>query len=144
MAVHQAIDISHQRNSGYRPSRVNIMAQGLSNPDPSLSPTHLNISRGRATTTHYTHHQVSLLVSRNTTQVSSLGLRNGSACEAGLSAGMHPKRKKKEKEQHTDVAKLVFALRRLTDITHSTYVLLLKAELVVIDSDAVSLDVKPQ
>jgi len=55
-----------------------------------------------------------------------------------------PKEKKKEKEQHTDVAKLVFALRRLTDITHSTYVLLLKAELVVIDSDAVSLDVKPQ
>jgi len=30
-----------QRNSGYRPSRVNIMARGLSTPDPSLSPTHL-------------------------------------------------------------------------------------------------------
>jgi len=28
------------------------MAQGLSTPDPSLSPTHLSIRRGRATTTH--------------------------------------------------------------------------------------------
>jgi len=42
---------------------VNIMAQGLATPDPSLSLTHLSISRGRATTTHYTHHQVSLMVS---------------------------------------------------------------------------------
>jgi len=64
------------------------MAQGLSTPDPSLSPTHLSIRRGRATTTHYTHHQVSLTVSRNTTLVPSLGLRIGSAYEAGLSAGM--------------------------------------------------------
>ena len=38
--------------------------------------------------THYTHHQVSLIVSRNTTLVPSLGLRIGPACEAGLSAGM--------------------------------------------------------
>ena len=39
------------------------MAQSLSTPDPSLSPTHLSIRRGRATTTHYTHRQVSLMVS---------------------------------------------------------------------------------
>jgi len=39
MAVHHAVGISRQRNSGYRPHRVNIMAQGLSNPDPSLSLT---------------------------------------------------------------------------------------------------------
>ena len=58
---------------GYRPSRVNMMAQGLSTPDPSLIPTHLSVRRGRTTTTHYTHHQVSLMVSRNTTLVPSLG-----------------------------------------------------------------------
>jgi len=68
------------------------MAQGLSTPDPSLSPTHLSIKRGRATTTHYTHHQVSLMVSRNTTLVPSLGLRIVPACEAGLSAGMRRER----------------------------------------------------
>ena len=39
-------------------------------------------------TTHYTHHQVSLMVSCNTTLVPSLGLRIGPACEAGLSAGI--------------------------------------------------------
>jgi len=55
MAVHHAVGISRQRNSGYKPSTVNIMAQGLSTPDPSLSPTQLSIRRGRATTTHYTH-----------------------------------------------------------------------------------------
>ena len=88
MAVHHAVGISRQRNSGYRPIMVNIMAEGLSTPDPSLSPTSLSIRRGRATTTHYTHHQVSLMVSRNTTLVPSLGLRIGPACEAGLSAGM--------------------------------------------------------
>jgi len=64
------------------------MAQCLSTPDPSLSHTHLSIRRGRATPTHYTHHHVSLMVSRNTTLVPSLGLRIGPACEAGLSAGM--------------------------------------------------------
>jgi len=64
------------------------MAQGLSTPDPFLSPTHLSIRRGRATTTHYTHHQVSLVVSRNTALVPSLGLCIGPACEAGLSIGM--------------------------------------------------------
>jgi len=64
------------------------MAQGLSTPDPSISPTHLCVRRGRATTTHYTHHQVSPMVSRNTTLVPSLALRIGPASEAGLSAGM--------------------------------------------------------
>ena len=65
------------------------MAQGLSTPDPSLSPTRLSIRRGRATTTHYTHHQVSLMVLRSTTLVPSLGLRTGPACEAGLSVGIY-------------------------------------------------------
>ena len=60
-------------------SGVNIMAQGLFTPDPSLSPTHLSIRRGRATTTHHTHHQVSLMVSHNTTLVPSLGLCIGQA-----------------------------------------------------------------
>jgi len=69
-----------------------FVAQGLSTPDPSLSPTHLSIKKGRATTAHYTHHQVSLVVSRNTTLVLSLGLRIGPACEAGLSAGMRRER----------------------------------------------------
>ena len=92
MAVHHAVGISCQRNSGYRPSRVNIVAQGLFTPDPSLSPTHLSIRRGHATTTHYTHHQVSLVVSRNTKLVPSLGLRIGPACEADRSAGMRRER----------------------------------------------------
>jgi len=62
------------------------MAQGISSPDPFLSHTHLFIRKGRATTTHHTHHQVSLMVSRNTTLVSSLGcalgqpVRQASAC----------------------------------------------------------------
>jgi len=68
------------------------MAQGLSTPDPSLSPTHLSIRRGHATTTHCRHHQVSLMVSHNTTLVPSLGLRIGPVCEAGLSAGMQRER----------------------------------------------------
>jgi len=105
MAVHHAVDIGCQRNSGYRPSRVNIMAQGLSIPDPSLSPAHLSIRTGCATTTHYTHHQVSLMVLRNTTQVPSLGLRTGPVCEAGLSAGMcatQNKRRKKEGDKQTN------------------------------------------
>jgi len=104
MAVHPAVGISRQRNSGYRPSRENIMAQGLSTPDPSLSHTHLSVRRGRATTTHYTHRQVSLVVSHNATLVPSLGLCIGPACEAGLSAGMQrehvsPQIRKKEKEK---------------------------------------------
>ena len=54
MAVHHAVRISRQRNSGYRPSRVNIMAQGRSTADHVLSLTHLSITttrRGRTTTT---------------------------------------------------------------------------------------------
>jgi len=79
------------------------MAQSLSTPDPSLSPTHLSIRRGCTTTTHYTHHQVSLMVSCNITLVPSLGLHIGPACEAGLSAGVqrervpHQIRKKEER-----------------------------------------------
>jgi len=92
MAIHHAVGISRQRNSGYRLSRVNIMAPGLFTPDPSLNPIHLSIKRGHATTTHYTHHQVSLMVSHNTIFVPSLGLRTGLACEAGLSAGMRRER----------------------------------------------------
>jgi len=83
------------------------MAQGLSTPDPSLSPTHLSIRRGRTTTTHYTHQQVSLMVSRNTTLVRSVGsqpqegtsvvgqpVRQASAlaCEGSV---CHPEREKK-------------------------------------------------
>jgi len=109
-AVHHAVGISRQRNSGYKPNMINIMAQGLSTPDPSLSSTHLSIRRGRATTTHYTDHHVSLIVSRNTTLVPSVGLRIGPACEAGLSASMrrervwacvtpNKKERKKEKEK---------------------------------------------
>jgi len=88
MAVHHAVGICCHRNSGYRPSRVNIIAKGLSTPDPSLIPTHLSIRRGHATTTHYTHHQVSLIMLCNTTLVPSLGFCTGPACKAGLSAGM--------------------------------------------------------
>jgi len=76
------------------------MAQGLSTPGPSLSPTHLSTRRGHATTTHYTHHQVSLMVSRNTTLVPSLGLHIGPACEAGLAlaceGSVSPQIRKKE------------------------------------------------
>ena len=80
------------------------MAQGLSTPDPSHSLTHLSIRRGCATTTHCTHHQISLMASRNTTIVPLRGLHIGPACEAGLSTGMQRERvppqirKKKEKE----------------------------------------------
>jgi len=86
MAVNRAVGINRQRNSGYRQSRVNIVAQGLSTPDPSLNPTHLSIRRSCTTTTHYTHHQVSLMVLHNTALVPSLGLRIEPAYEAGLSA----------------------------------------------------------
>jgi len=117
MAVHHAVGISRQRNSGYRRSRVNIMAQGLSTPDSSLRPTHLSIRRGRATTTHYTHHQVRLMVSRNTTLVPSLGLRIRPACEAGLSAGMRRERvppqirKKERKKNYRLLTKLFITAR---------------------------------
>jgi len=77
------------------------MAQGISTPDPSLSRTHFSTRRGRATTTHYIHHQVSLMVLRNTTLVPSMGFCIGLASEAGLSAGIRrdrgpPQRRKKE------------------------------------------------
>jgi len=99
MAVHHAVGISCQRNSGYRPSRVNNMAQGLSTPDPSLSPTHLSIRRGRATTTHYTHHQVNLMVSCNTTLVPSLGLCIGPACAGMRREHVLPQIRKKERKK---------------------------------------------
>jgi len=88
------------------------MAQGLSTPDPSLSPTHLSIRRGRATNTHYTHHQVSLMVLRNTTLVPSLGLRIGPACEASLSAGMRrehvpPRIRKKERKKERNTIQVI-------------------------------------
>ena len=110
MAVRRAIGISRQRHSGYRPSRVNIMAQGLSTPNPYLSPTHLSIRRDRATTTHYTHHQVSLVVSCSTTLVPSLGLCIGPACKAGVISGMQKERvspqirKKERKKSRATVA----------------------------------------
>ena len=103
MAIHRAVGISRQRNSGYRPSRINIMAQGLSIPDPSLSPKK---ERSHNNYTLHTHHKVSLMVSCNTTLVlslSSLGLHIRPACEAGLSVGMRRERvspqirRKKEK-----------------------------------------------
>ena len=54
-AVDHAVGISCQRNSGYRPSRINIMAQGFSTPVPYLSPyTPLSKKGGRATTTQHT------------------------------------------------------------------------------------------
>jgi len=90
------------------------MAQGLSTPDPSLSPTHFCIRRGRATTTHYTHHQVSLMVSRNTTLVPSLGLPIGPVFEAGLSVGVRrervpPQRKKERKTEKAIIAGAAYA-----------------------------------
>jgi len=56
------------------------MAQGLSTPDPSLSPTHLSEYEQVAQQLYNTHHQVSLMVSRYTTLVPSLGLCIGPAC----------------------------------------------------------------
>ena len=103
MAVHQAVGISCQRNSGYRPNRVNIMTQGLSTPDPSPSFTHLSIRRGCATTAHYTHHQVSMMVSRNTTSLPWGCALGQPVRQASASAGMRrdrvsPQIRKKEKK----------------------------------------------
>ena len=104
MAIQHAVGISCQRNSGYRPSRVNIMAQSLSTPDPSLrSPiptSYLSIRRGHATTIHYTHHQVSLMVLHNTTLVPSLGLHIGPTSELSTSMWrerVSPQIRKKER-----------------------------------------------
>jgi len=66
------------------------------------------LGRSLATATHYTHHQVSLMVSRNTTHVPSVGLRIRPACEAGLSAGMRRERvppQKRKKERKKEVVK---------------------------------------
>ena len=124
MAAHHAVGISRQRNSGYRPSRVNIMTQGLSS--PSLSLTHLSIRRGRATTTtHYTHHQVSLMVSGKTTLVPSLGLRIGPACEAGVRFGMRrepvsPQIRKKKERKNIQNFTAILSIRSLRHfICHS-------------------------
>ena len=100
------------------------MAQGLSTPDPSLTPTHLSIRRGRATTTHHTHHQASLMVSRNTTLVPSLGLRIKRAYEAGLSAGMRrervpPQIRKKERKYACSRKKLSAVVLSVADVNNS-------------------------
>ena len=104
--VHHAIGISHQRNSGYRPSRVNISwhkVSPLPSPIPSLSPyTPLSKKWGHATTTHI----MRLMVLHNTTVVTSLGLHTGPACKAGLSSGkwmehVPPHRRNKERQWHT-------------------------------------------
>ena len=89
MAVHHAVAISCHGNSGYRPSRVNIMAQGLSAPDPSLSPTHLYKERSRNNCTLHTPSGQPDGVAQ---LVPSLGLRIGPDCEEGLSAGMRRER----------------------------------------------------
>ena len=131
MAVHHAVGISRQRDSGYRPSRVNIVAQGLSTPDPSLNPTHLSIRRGRATTTHYTHHQVSLVVSRNTTLVPSLELRIGPACEAGLSAGMRRKRVSPQIKKKERSGICVIQLQPISAVVTATVVAIVAAIIVL-------------
>ena len=68
------------------------------------SSLHLPVPFPIAQQLHYTHHQSSLMVSRYTTLVPSLGLHIGRACEAGLSAVMrrervtlHRRKRKKEK-----------------------------------------------
>ena len=75
---------------------------------------YLSIRRGRATTLH-THHQVSLMVSRNTTIVPSLGLHIGPACEADLSAGMQRKRKKERRTLWKTVVVIASALFVVTN-----------------------------
>ena len=56
-AVHHAVGISRQRNSGYRPSRVNIMARNLStsSPIPSLTPYACLPLKGRSRSKYTTH-----------------------------------------------------------------------------------------
>lgn len=44
----------------------------------------------------------------------------------------------------TDVAELMFALRCLANVTHSTHVRLFKAELIIVHSNTLSVDVKQQ
>ena len=74
------------RESGYRLSRVNTSWHKVS-PLPSLissltSYTHLP-KREFTQHLHCTHHKASLMVSRYTTLVPSLGLHTAPACEAG-------------------------------------------------------------
>ena len=91
MAVHHALGISRQRNSGYRPSRVNILWHKVSPlplPFPPLAVIHTSLKREVAQQLHYTHHYASLMALRYTTLVPALMLHIGPACEAGLSAGM--------------------------------------------------------
>jgi len=80
------------------------MAEGLSTPNPSLSCTHLCVRRGHTTTTHYTLHQVSLVVSHSTKLVLPWGCTLGQpvrqasvlACEGSM---CHPKRERKKESE---------------------------------------------
>jgi len=56
--IHRVVGISRQRNSGYRPNRVNIMAQGLSTSLSCSLPAliHTYLKREVAQQPHYTHH----------------------------------------------------------------------------------------
>jgi len=75
----------------------------------------------------YTHHQVSLTVSRNTTLVPSLALCIGPACEGGLSAGMQREhvppqikkdRKKERYKQTNNKRKWVRPLAKNSIVNH--------------------------
>jgi len=84
-------------------------------PPPLALRTSIYIRRGRAKATHYTHHQVCLMVSRNTTLDPSLGLLIGPAYEAGLSAGIWrecvpPQRRKKERKTPLSRACVILVL----------------------------------
>ena len=68
-------------------SRLNIVAQGLSNSLVRSLPTHSQEERGRAASTLNTHFQASLMVSRYTTFVPSLRSCIGPARDDGLSTG---------------------------------------------------------
>ena len=75
-----------------KPSRLNIVAQGLSNSLPLFPPlalihTSLSKEKGRAASTLNTHCQRSLVVSRYTTHVPPLRSCIAPAHEAGLSTG---------------------------------------------------------
>jgi len=70
-AIHHAVGISRQRNSGYRPSRGNISWHKVSLL-PSLGP-HTHLSKKGRSHNSYTH-QASLMVSCYTTLVASLAL----------------------------------------------------------------------
>jgi len=94
-----------------KPSRLNIVEQGLSNslPDPSLSPcTHISLKkeRGRAASTLNTHRQASLMVSLYTTFDPHLRSCIGPAREAGLSTGtwkghVQPRKERNKRNKNT-------------------------------------------